>query len=138
MDFVFEMKPFVKQSTNFGKGRAFTAPHIRHAMDYIQEMASEEMTRNGWKMFDPDVALRCEVTAHLIRPSAHFNKKGVLKDSAPAHHLKRPDTSNLIDKPVVDALNGVCFMDDSQLVTLVYRKRFDTFEGYTVNLKEEK
>ena len=39
------------------------------------------------------------------------------------HHTKRPDLDNLI-KAVKDALHGICFKDDSQVISLVAEKRY--------------
>ena len=39
------------------------------------------------------------------------------------HHIKRPDLDNLI-KAVKDALHGICFKDDSQIVSLIAEKHY--------------
>ncbi|MCP4569473.1 MAG: RusA family crossover junction endodeoxyribonuclease [FCB group bacterium] len=54
----------------------------------------------------------------LQRPKSHFGtgkNSDKLKPSAPEYHIIRPDIDNLL-KFVCDALNGVAWKDDSQIV----------------------
>ncbi len=51
----------------------------------------------------------------LPRPRSHFLKSGLLTKRAPAHHLVKPDKGKLA-RAVEDALTGVVYVDDSQIV----------------------
>jgi len=60
------------------------------------------------------------------RPKSHYRKSG-LRDDAPT--LPRPDCSNCL-KGIEDALNGVAWVDDSQVGRVVVEKSYGT-EGRT-------
>lgn len=52
---------------------------------------------------------------YLARPKSHYRTgkyAGLLKPSAPKHHITKPDIDNL-DKFVLDALDGVFWTDDA-------------------------
>ena len=58
-----------------------------------------------------------DIHFYLRRPKSHFRtgkNAGKLKDNAPFFHTKKPDLDNLI-KFVKDALNGIFWLDDSQI-----------------------
>ncbi len=63
----------------------------------------------------------------MPRPKSHYRTgkfAGILKDSAPLWHIKRPDIDNLL-KFVMDSLNGVFWKDDSQICSVIAQKRYD-------------
>lgn len=49
----------------------------------------------------------------LGRPKGHYGKRGI-RESAPRHHVSRPDLDNLI-KHVKDASKGILWRDDAQV-----------------------
>lgn len=57
------------------------------------------------------------------------------KSSKLTHVTKRPDLDNLI-KPILDALNGVAFVDDSQIVQIYASKKFGDFENIEITVHE--
>lgn len=57
------------------------------------------------------------------RPKGHFGVHG-LKRSAPKYPTTRPDATKLM-RPLEDALSGVLYKDDSQIVEQIARKRYD-------------
>lgn len=59
-------------------------------------------------------AVTMTLVFYFPRPAGHSGKKG-LKASAPAFHTKRPDALKLA-RGVEDALTGVAYVDDSQIV----------------------
>jgi len=56
------------------------------------------------------------------RPKSHFGKRGLLP-SAPARPIVRPDLLKLA-RAVEDALTGICYRDDSQIVHESLWKRY--------------
>jgi len=62
--------------------------------------------------------IRCEITAIFERPKSKTRKRG---DNPRLAHTSKPDCDNLA-KGILDALNGVAFKDDSQVVELTVRK----------------
>ena len=84
--------------------------------------------------------LLMKVTCYFPRPKSHFGtgkNATKLKESAPTWKASRPDFDNLI-KFIADALNGVFYKDDSQIVFASVSKRYeiDTEVGVTVRLEE--
>jgi Holliday junction resolvase RusA-like endonuclease len=66
--------------------------------------------------------LSVELVFEMPRPQGHFGKRGLLP-SAPAHPTVRPDVLKLA-RAVEDALTGVLYQDDSQIVHEVLVKRY--------------
>ena len=67
--------------------------------------------------------LRLDVRFQLPRPKAHFTTAGVLRESAPVFPTKRPDATKLL-RAVEDALTGVVWLDDAQVVEQHVSKAF--------------
>ena len=65
-----------------------------------------------------------DITFCYKRPASHFrtkNKEKILKDSLPFFKVGRPDVDNLA-KFYLDAMQGIFYKDDSQVVSLHGRK----------------
>lgn len=60
----------------------------------------------------------------LPRPKGHYGAKG-LRPSAPETHTARPDLDNLC-KAVMDALKGIAWRDDAQVVELSTQKVYES------------
>lgn len=62
--------------------------------------------------------IELEVCVRLARPKGHFRTGRnihLLSDSAPLHHTQTPDLFKLV-RPIEDALTGIVWKDDSQIV----------------------
>ena len=83
-----------------------------------------EVARGMYALDSPVLTGPVSVTLDFFfaRPQGHFGKKG-LRKSAPKHPAVRPDLDKLV-RAVLDALTGVAFRDDAQVVTLTARKRY--------------
>jgi Holliday junction resolvase RusA-like endonuclease len=66
------------------------------------------------------------IDAVFVRPNYHKTKKGI-RETAP--EIPRQDVDN-VAKAVLDALNGVAWVDDTQVRRLVVEKSYGT-EGRT-------
>lgn len=65
-------------------------------------------------------AIRITLKYVFKRPKSHFGtgrNSAILKSSAPRFHTTKPDVDNLV-KFTLDAMNGVFFMDDKQVVDI--------------------
>lgn len=70
--------------------------------------------------------LELDVTFVLARPRSHYRtgrNAGLLRSSAPAWPSSRPDTTKLL-RAVEDALTGIVWLDDAQVVEQVARKAY--------------
>lgn len=73
-----------------------------------------------------DGPLEAEFTFFTPRPKSHYRSgknAALLKDSAPEHPTTRPDALKLA-RAVEDALTGVLYRDDSQIVNEHLHKRY--------------
>jgi Holliday junction resolvase RusA-like endonuclease len=52
--------------------------------------------------------------------------------------LARSQTSTTLQKPFLDAMNGVIFKDDTQVIDLHVKKLYSTFAGVDVMVMEAK
>ena len=68
-------------------------------------------------------AVHITMQFYMPRPKSHLRKNGELTKSAPIHHINKPDLDKLI-RCVLDALTGVVWADDSQVMAI------DAYKGY--------
>lgn len=59
----------------------------------------------------------------LGRPKGHLTSKGEIRNGAPHYPIAKPDLDKLA-RAIFDALKGVVYGDDAQLVELQLRKRY--------------
>ena len=111
-----------------GSARAFYVPKLGRAVVTAanaktrpwEQAVRAEASIAGLRPLDG--AVRVEVTFLFARPAGHFGAKG-LRPSAPREHTKKPDVDKLV-RAVLDALTGVAFKDDAQVVAVEARKRY--------------
>jgi len=71
-----------------------------------------------------DAAITLSVVFIFARPKSHFRANGQLKPSAPAHCTGRiGDVSKLV-RAVEDAMTGILYNDDAQIISLIAHRRF--------------
>ncbi|MGH8982546.1 MAG: RusA family crossover junction endodeoxyribonuclease [Acidimicrobiia bacterium] len=76
----------------------------------VAQVAGAEMA--GRHLLDGPLAL--EAAFHLPRPKGHYGARG-LRPSAPDFPTVKPDTTKLL-RAVEDALTGIVYRDDAQIV----------------------
>ena len=81
-----------------------------------------------------DGALRATMRFTYKRPKSHLRAGGLLRKGAPEAHVSRPDVDNLA-KVVLDALQGVCYKDDSQIVHLEVTKAYGDEDSVYLTLE---
>lgn len=84
---------------------------------------------HGVKILDGPVA--CMLIFLLSRPQAHYGKsKGVkvVKTTAPPYPAKKPDADKLA-RLVLDALTGMAWTDDAQVIQLHVQKRYHPMDA---------
>jgi len=93
----------------------------------------------GWRDGPTDAAVLVECTFAFRRPRGHYGtgrNAGQLKASAPVYKTSAPDLDKLV-RAVLDALTGVVFVDDKQVVDLGRtQKRFATDPGVQIIVRE--
>jgi Holliday junction resolvase RusA-like endonuclease len=104
-------RAFVIPGKNGGKPRAIVTDDNPKGKDWratIQQVAADHF---AVPMEGP---LKVSLRFGLLRPKGHFGKRG-LKPSAPQYPTVKPDVIKLA-RCVEDALNGLAWKDDSQIV----------------------
>lgn len=119
-------QPRPRVTTRGGFGRAYVpTQHPVHA--YRASLAAAARDAGAEPHAEP-----VSVVIDLVfeRPKSHMNKSGV---KATAPRLPRCDLDNC-GKAVLDSLNGVAWVDDSQVQRLVIEKTYGTEARTTVRI----
>lgn len=86
--------------------------------DQVAQRGGEAMA--GRPVFQGALALT--LTFYRVRPKGHFGVRG-LRAGAPGYPTTKPDVTKLV-RAVEDALTGVVWRDDAQVVDQNVRKRY--------------
>lgn len=125
-----------------GSKRAFMRPGMRFPvitddnpkgkpwMQAIAATAKDAMNSEGLDLLDCPICLR--VKFKFCRPKGHMGKKG-LRPSAPVHHTVKPDATKLL-RGLEDALTGILWRDDSQVVSQTVSKEYGEFDHTEVTV----
>lgn len=130
MQFVVDGEPIPKARPRFANGRAYTPKRTK---DF------EQKVRDAYPggMFPADIPLKMHITAYLGIPKGAVKGKSELMQKGVIRPLKRPDTDN-IAKGIADALNGVAYPDDKQIVRLVVEKWYSILPRTEIEISEVK
>lgn len=83
--------------------------------------------------------LRVRFDFVFVRPKGHYRtgkNAGMLKDGAPPFPAGRPDALK-VGRSTEDALKGIIYRDDSQIVTELLTKRYGPQAGCLVTIRPE-
>lgn len=103
--FSVDMKPRGKQRPRFANGHAYTPQETK---DYERELATHAKRAGATPLPHPCVI---DVTATFKRPK-----------KSDYYCMKRPDVDNILK--MMDALNGVAWVDDKQVVSATVSKNY--------------
>ena len=120
LQIVVDGPPKAKGRPRFGKGRVFTPKATVDAERGMGWRAKEAM--KGRDLFDGPLAV-------LIHAWVKTPKKG-----KHAHPIVKPDADNLA-KLVCDALNGIVWHDDKQIVDLQVIKNYSPDPRTVINVR---
>lgn len=101
--------------TKNGKTVTYTPEPVTRYENWVRLCAKEAMRGRDQWMEVMQGPLRLEVTFYLRRPASRAKKH--------RYPDRRPDVENLV-KSVMDALTGILWADDAQVVTLNAQKRY--------------
>jgi len=94
----------------------------KNAKEWKQLVKLQAIDRKPFALYQGPIVV--ELSFQLLRPKSLPKKV--------TEHIKRPDLENL-SKAVLDALKGVVYRDDSQIIELRLRK-FYAYEGETAQV----
>lgn len=119
-------------SSNLGRSISHTPDNTVLYENLIKTCYQNEVKT----MFD-NVPLKVCITAYF-QPAKSTSKNQLSKMlQGEIFPTKKPDADN-IAKVVLDALNGIAYPDDKQVVELVVRKRFEEFPRVEIGIKKIK
>lgn len=124
-----------------GKARARTVhnKNIGHSVSYtpekdlLYENLIKAMYINAAKgtKFDKEIPVALRIVARFEPPKSASKKKTQQMLAGEIPVLKKPDMDNIV-KVVADALNGVAYRDDTQIVFVAAKKTYSAEEGLDV------
>lgn len=118
--FNFPIDPVAKGRPRFTKqGRAYTPAKTKEFEQRIQKMAREQYKNGPLKD-----AVSVTVVFIIKRP------KSVKRE----YPITRPDIDNYF-KSLCDALNGIAFVDDSQVIEVNMSKKYGELGGIFVDIR---
>ena len=120
-------QPRARISTRGGFGRAYTPDSLPiHAY----RAAIAEAAREAGATPTDTAPITLIVDLVWVRPKSHYRKAGLRED---APKLPRADCSNCL-KGIEDALNGVAWVDDTQVGKVIVEKSYGTEALTTVRI----
>ena len=75
------------------------------------------------------------IVARFLPPKSASKKKQLQMIEGELHPIKKPDMDNIV-KVVADALNGVAYHDDTQIVLVSAKKVYSVMEGLDITVEE--
>ena len=125
-----------------GKGRPRASIIKGHAhiytpkdtKDFEVKVATEYMAQGGFK-FDEDLPLRVVIKVMQAIPKATNKTTRSLMLGNVIRPTKKPDIDNCT-KLVLDALNGVAYEDDKQVVEISVGKWYGTEDSMLITVRE--
>ena len=130
--FAVEGEPRGKERPRFGNGQVYTPDKTTTYENQIKIAYYEQC---GNVKFPEDSQLELFVKAYYKIPKSASKKKKAAMLSEQIRPTKKPDGDNIL-KVVADALNGVCYKDDKNLVSMSVEKFYSDMPRIEVVVQE--
>lgn len=122
IDFIIPGKPVPMPRPRFTRnGHTYNPPKAQLKKKEISILARNEMTRRSVGITDRAVTL--EINCYFEPPKSYTLKKLKQISNGQLQYIKKPDVDNLA-KTVLDALNGIAYNDDSQVIKMIVSKEY--------------
>ena len=102
-----------------GKARLYTPKQTRDYETHIKALAHAAMFGKA----PADGPLQAEIWIMVAPPSSMSKKKQRMAMEGDLLPTSKPDVDN-VSKIVLDALNGIAYLDDKQVTDLIVRRRY--------------
>lgn len=116
---------------NTRTGRAYDKAESVNYKAKVAFYASRTMKDLHLPMYEAGVPLKLELTICRPVPQSWSNKKKQKALGGELFPVSKPDVSNYL-KGVEDALNGICYVDDSAIIEVVCKKTYNKFTGILI------
>ena len=117
---------------NVKNGRAYTPQQTVNYENYVKVCYNDYASQFGWKTLKD--ALSAEIEVFMPVPKSDSKKTKEAKLSGKIRPQVKPDVDNLC-KTILDALNGLAYDDDKQVVECVVKKFYGEEPSVYVKLK---
>lgn len=133
--FKIPSKPFGKQRPKFnGRTGVTYTPSETKEQEKLIKLAYTSV--NSGKCFDSNQLLVLYIKAFYPIPANASKKKRVEMLSEKILPIIKPDYDN-VEKTISDALNGIAYHDDKQIVKAVFMKYYSDFPRTEVRITDE-
>ncbi len=116
--------PIPQSRPRFGNGHAYETDKCRAYKNYVRMIATQSMHIRGAEPLDGPIWLSLKIYREIPKSWPIKRKQAALEGRI--RPTVKPDVSNYL-KGIEDALNGICYKDDSQIVE--YREPFGKWYG---------
>ena len=120
------------------KGKMIVTPASKYQKPWQAAVKWTFLQSEYAKMIPLTCSLAVDIIFTFVRSKSHFGtgkNAGKLKISAPAYPAKRPDIEKLA-RSTNDALTGLIWRDDSQIVNLTLQKIYGDRSGARIEIKK--
>lgn len=127
-----------------GKGRPKFSTFNGHAVAYTPQKTVnyENLVKLSYQQqcadmvpYPKDIMLRAQIHAYFAIPKSASKKKAADMRAMGIMPTKKPDIDNII-KSILDALNGIAFYDDSQVVGVQCYKFYSDNPRVDISIEE--
>lgn len=132
-DFVVEGKPVGKGRPRFKRMGNFVQTYTPTATADYEKLVKLRFQNAGGQITDKPV--RVAVVAFFSPPKSTKKRDRIEMLANRILPEKKPDCDN-IAKIILDALNKIAYIDDSQVIELVVKKRYSAEAKVTVHIEE--
>ena len=122
--------PVAKGRPRLSKWGTYTPKKTKDYEAYVQSLWAQQYGN----MEPSQKPIKCDLTFEFEPPKSYTKtmRKRCLQE---IWHVKKPDTDNLI-KSVTDSLNGLAYVDDSQIVVMTVEKKYGEESRTVIELFE--
>ena len=104
-------------------GKAYTPQKTRRYEEAVRGAAMLAAQAQGFVKHDDDTPLEACISAWFPVPASWSKKKRAAAMAGDIYPTAKPDADNLA-KAILDALNGIAYRDDKQVVSCTVGKRY--------------
>lgn len=108
-------QPRPRFSAANGKVHTYNTDESRNYKSYVKMIAQVAASEQGWRFAGNDEGIGVNIYAYMGIPSSKSKKFRVSAQKGIVRPTKKPDVDNIF-KAVSDALNGVLYKDDKQII----------------------
>ena len=135
VDFIIDAVPVAKGRPRFSSRGGFVKAYTP-AKTSDWEAIVRKAAANAMGSSEPlDMAVALSMRFYLPIPASWSKKRTEAAKSGQEQHIKKPDVDNFA-KAVMDACNGVLFVDDSQVVDMHVAKYYSDWPRVAVTMLE--